>query len=185
LLTKPRLRRLLDVTMRAEPLHVLTWVGGCLWSRMCWSVRHVDGRPGRLSSVTLVLPSLKRSIHSQIFRWCMVRAPYCANIRQWISADLTPSVHRKRTTARCSLMVQSLNGAPILLPSLLSTMSLKNGMLRAASYTSSLVHMWCCASAPLSCFYRKISKLPLLSDSPTHLPIYKYLPSFPLLPIKA
>jgi hypothetical protein len=33
-----------------------------LW--MCWSVRDVDGRPGRLSSVKLVLPSLKRSIHS-------------------------------------------------------------------------------------------------------------------------
>jgi hypothetical protein len=33
-----------------------------LW--MCWSVRDVDGRPGRLSSVTLVLPSLKRSISS-------------------------------------------------------------------------------------------------------------------------
>jgi hypothetical protein len=33
-----------------------------LW--MCWSVRDVDRRPGRLSSVTLVLPSLKRSIHS-------------------------------------------------------------------------------------------------------------------------
>jgi hypothetical protein len=32
-----------------------------LW--ICWSVCDVDGRRGRLSSVTL-LPSLKRSIHS-------------------------------------------------------------------------------------------------------------------------
>jgi hypothetical protein len=40
--------------------------------------------------------------------------------------------------------------------------------LRAASYMSSLAHMWCCTSAPLSCFYRAISKLPLLSDSPMY-----------------
>jgi hypothetical protein len=70
LLRKPRLHRLLDVTMWAEPvLHALTWGVGFLWSRhppswVCWSVRDVYGRPGRLSSVTLVLPSLKRSIHS-------------------------------------------------------------------------------------------------------------------------
>jgi hypothetical protein len=38
----------------------------------------------------------------------MVRAPYCANIRKWISADLTPSAHRKFTPARCSSTVQSL-----------------------------------------------------------------------------
>jgi hypothetical protein len=47
-------------------------------------------------------------------------------------------------------------------------------MLRATSYTSSLAHMWCCASAPLSCFYRAISKLPLLYDSPT----YKHFHTF-------
>jgi hypothetical protein len=28
--------------------------------------------------------------------------------------------------------------------------------------------VWCCASAPLSCSYCEISKLPLLSDSPTY-----------------
>jgi hypothetical protein len=33
---------------------------------------------------------------------------------------------------------------------LLSAMWLNDGMLRAANYTSSLAHMWCCASAPLS-----------------------------------
>jgi hypothetical protein len=88
----------------------------------------------RLSSVTLVLPFLKRSIHPWIFRWCMVRAP-----------------------------------AAILLPSLLSAMWLNDGMLRAVSYTSSLAQIWCCASATLSCFYRSISKLSLLSDSPTYI----------------
>jgi predicted naringenin-chalcone synthase len=33
-----------------------------LW--MCWSVCDVEGPSGRLSSVTLVLSSLKRSVHS-------------------------------------------------------------------------------------------------------------------------
>jgi hypothetical protein len=45
LLTKPRLHRLLDVTLRAEPvLHVLTSSlikASTLW--MCWSVRDVMG----------------------------------------------------------------------------------------------------------------------------------------------
>jgi hypothetical protein len=58
------------------------------------------------------------------------------------------------------LIAQSLSGADILLRLLPSAMWLNDGMLRAASYTSSLEHMWCCASAPLSCFYRAISKLP-------------------------
>jgi hypothetical protein len=46
-----------NVSRRSSLVKVST-----LW--MCWSVRDVDGRPGRLSSVTLVLPSIKRSIHS-------------------------------------------------------------------------------------------------------------------------
>jgi hypothetical protein len=70
-------------------------------------------------------------------------------ISRWTSADLTPSGHRKRTTARRSSMVQSLSGAAILLASLLSAKWLNNGMLRTASYTSSLAHMCCCVSAPL------------------------------------
>jgi hypothetical protein len=70
LLKKSRLHCLLDVTMRAEPVLTRANVSrrsslikaATLW--MCWSVRDVDGRPGRLSSVTLVLPSLKLSVHS-------------------------------------------------------------------------------------------------------------------------
>jgi hypothetical protein len=80
-----------------------------LW--MCWFVCDVNGWPGRLPSITLVLSCLKRSVHLQIFRWCMVRAAYHANIRRWISADLTPSAHRKCTMARCSSMVQLLSAA--------------------------------------------------------------------------
>jgi hypothetical protein len=38
-------------------------------------------------------------------------------------------------------MVQSLNGAGILLTSLLSAMGLNDGVLRTASYTSSLAHI--------------------------------------------
>jgi hypothetical protein len=82
---------------------------------------------------------------------------------------LTPFAHRKRTTVCFFLIVQSLCGAAILLPSLLSAMWLNDGMLRAASYMSSLAHIWCCAFAPLSCFYRAILKLALLSDSPTYV----------------
>jgi hypothetical protein len=67
------------------------------------------------------------------------------------------------------LMVQWLSGAARLLPSLLSAMWLNDGMLRVANYTSSLAHMWCCTSSPFSCFYCAISKLPLLSDSPTYI----------------
>jgi hypothetical protein len=88
----------------------------------------------------------------------------CSILCQHPTMDF-PSAHRKRTTARCSSMVQC--GTAILLPSSLSAMWLKDGVLRAASYTSSLMHMWCCASAPL-CFYGAISKLPLLSDSPKY-----------------
>jgi hypothetical protein len=44
-----------------------------------------------------------------------------------------------------------------------------DGMLHAASYMSFLVHMWCCMSTPLFYFYRAISILPLLSDSPTYI----------------
>jgi hypothetical protein len=99
----------------------------------------------------------------------MVRATYCANIRRWISADLTPSAHRKRSTARCFLdgSIAQWSGHISIL--LFSSMWLNGGMLRAASYTSSLAHMWCCASAPLSCFYSAIWKLPLLSDSPRYM----------------
>jgi hypothetical protein len=85
-----------------------------------------------------------------------------------ISADLTHSDQRKRTTARSSLMVQPLSGPAILLPLLLSAIRLNDGMLFAASYMLSLAHMWCCASAPLSCFDHAISKLPLLYDSPMY-----------------
>jgi hypothetical protein len=82
----------------------------------------------------------------------MVCAPYCANIQQWISADLNPSAHRYRTMAHCYSMVQSLSEAAILLPSLLSAMWLNDGMVRLASYTSSSTHMWCCVSVPLLVF---------------------------------
>jgi hypothetical protein len=156
---------LMDVTMRAEPvLHVLTWVVGLLWSRhppsgsldmLCragcrWATRS--------AFIRYIYSSLLKAFYPLVDLPLMhVRAPYCANIRRWISSDLTPSAHRKRTAAHCSSMVQSLSGAAILLPSLLSDMWLNNGMLRAASYTSSLAHMWCCASAPLSCFYHAIS----------------------------
>jgi hypothetical protein len=142
-----------------------------LW--MCWSMRDVDGWPGQLSSVTLVRHSLKHSLHSQIIRWCMVHAPYCANIRRWIFPDLTPSAHRICTTVHCFLMVQLLSAAAILLLSLLSAMWLNDGMLHVANYTLSLVHMWCCTSAPLTCLYGSISKLPLLPDSPTYIEMYK------------
>jgi hypothetical protein len=72
-------------------------------------------------------------------------------------------------------MVQSLSGAAILLPSLHSTIWLNDGMLLAASYTSSLAHMWHCMSALLSCFYRTISELPLLSDTPTYMHLWNTL----------
>jgi hypothetical protein len=36
------------------------------------------------------------------------------------------------------------------------------------------LHMWCCMSAPLSCFYCAISKLPLPSDSPTYISCFPY-----------
>jgi hypothetical protein len=48
-------------------------------------------------------------------------------------------------------------------------MWLNDGMLRAANYTSSFAHTWCCALAPLSCFYRAFSKLPLSFYSPMYI----------------
>jgi hypothetical protein len=65
------------------------------------------------------------------------------------SFRFNPSAHRKRTTACCSSMVQSLSGAAILLLSLVSAIRLNDVMLSAASYTSSLAHTWCCTSVPL------------------------------------
>jgi hypothetical protein len=118
-LTKPRLHRLLDVTMRAEPLHVLTSSlikASTVW--MCWSVLMSMGDQVDFHPLHLFFPP--QSVLST--RWCMVRAPYSANIRRWISEDLTPSAHRKCTMARCSSMVQSLSRATLLLPSLLSAM---------------------------------------------------------------
>jgi hypothetical protein len=168
------LHRLLDVTTRGEPvLHVLTWVVGLLWSRhppygyvgpcMMSMSDQVGFHP--LHCASLLKPFYPLTDLSLKCGAC----PILCNIRRCISADLTPSAHRKRTTARCSLMMQSLSGAAILLPSLLSAMWLNDGMLSAANYTSSLAHIWCCTWVPLSSFYRAISKLPLLSDSPTYV----------------
>lgn len=76
---------------------------------MCSSVGHVDGRTVRLSFFTHVLSTLKSYTHLYAILWFMGRAPYRTNIQRWISTGLTSSAHRKRTTTRCSFMLQSLS----------------------------------------------------------------------------
>lgn len=70
--------------------------------------------------------------------WC--DDPYCANIRLWISAGLTPSTKKKHITACLSSMMQSLRGASIRLNSLCPATRRKDTVLRAAIYLTSHTH---------------------------------------------
>jgi hypothetical protein len=68
----------------------------------------------------------------------------CSILCQHLAMDFlrfNPLCPQKTHYGALFSMVQSLSGAVILLPSLLSAMWLNDGMLRAANYTSSLAHI--------------------------------------------
>lgn len=117
-------------------------------------VRYIDERPDRLSTVTLVLPDLKRSTHSDKCHWFMVSAPYCANIQRWISIGLTHSAHRMSITMHCSSMTEW---------SIPATWQLCNATRQPMRTRGAGRQPQSC------CFYSVISKLPLLSSSASYI----------------
>jgi hypothetical protein len=157
LLTKPRLHRLLDVTMQAEPVpHVPTWVVGFLWSRhpssgcvgpcvMQWAIRS--------AFIRYTCSSFLKAFYTLVSLSLMHGA--CSILCQHSAVDFrrfNPLCPQKTHYGALFLDGAVAEWSGHTLHSLLSAMWLNDGMLRAARYTSSLADMWCCASAPLSCF---------------------------------
>lgn len=118
-------------------------------------VRDFDGRSVRISSVTHVLPGLRRSTHSYTFPCFTERTPV---LRKY------PGMDSHRFDSLCPQRAHHgalcLDGAIVMWSDPTSDLvspcnSIGDaGMLRAANYSSSHSHTWCRASAPTCSFYR-------------------------------
>jgi hypothetical protein len=105
--TKPRLHRLL--TSPCQPNHYTCYRESSVFSDQGIHPLDVLVRYTCSSLLKAIYPLVDLSL---MHGACSI---LCQNPE--ISADITPSAHRRLTTARCSSKVQSLSGAVMLLPS--------------------------------------------------------------------
>ena len=80
----------------------------------------------------------------------MVLCSYWANIRRWISTGFTPSAQRKRTTPRCSSMVQSCKRWSMFSHLLLPLDWRQSAVLHWLNSSTDIVYTAQCTSSSLS-----------------------------------